>query len=69
MQNYNNKQKQNNIKNISDMNEIIKKRENEKNEIIIQAIELLPLYVWDEKYGFMSKEYYVINELVDELVD
>ena len=69
LQNYNNKQKQNNIKNISDMNEIIKKRENEKNEIIIQAIELLPLYVWDEKYGFMSKEYYVINELVDELVD
>ena len=66
LQNYINTQKQDNITNISDITEIIKKKENDKKEIIIQALELLPLYNWDEKYGFISKEYDVINEAINE---
>jgi len=66
LQNYINTQKQDNITNISDMTEIIKKKENDKKEIIIQALELLPSYNWDEKYGFISKEYDVINESITE---
>jgi hypothetical protein len=70
LQNYLSEQEEINIKNmsdISDMTEIIKKKENDKKEIIIQALELLPSYNWDEKYGFISKEYDVINEAINEL--
>ena len=69
LQNYLSEQEEINIKNMSDMShmtEIIKKRENDKNNVIIQALELLPLYNWDEKYGFISKEYDVINALIDD---
>ena len=49
--------------NILEINDIIKKMENDKNKVITQAIELLPEHNWDENYGFISKEYEVINDI------
>jgi hypothetical protein len=49
--------------NILEMNDIIKKMENDKNKVITQAIELLPEHNWDNNYGFISKEYEVINDI------
>jgi len=61
LQKYIYKQNQENIKNITEMNQIIQHMENDKNKIIAQAIELAPDHNWDERYGFISKEYEVIS--------
>jgi hypothetical protein len=44
------------------MNELLQKKEHLITTILNQAHELLPEYLWHEKYGFISKEYDVINE-------
>jgi len=49
-------------KNICEINLLLQNKQNEKIKIIDQLNDLLPNYTWDEKYGFISKEYDIINE-------
>jgi len=45
-----------------DINEQNNSKDKLINKILLQASELLPSYIWDDKYGFISKEYEVINK-------
>ena len=49
------------------MNELLEKKEHLVTKILSQAYDLLPDYRWDEKYGFISKEYEVVNNNDNDL--
>ena len=55
------KQNSEHIKNLCQMNELMQNKQNEKIKILGQLSDLLPNYTWDDKYGFISIEYEVIN--------
>jgi hypothetical protein len=48
-------------KKLLEINNTLLKIQNEKDKIICQACELIPDYTWNENYGFIHKEYEVIN--------
>jgi hypothetical protein len=48
-------------KKLLEMNNTLLKIQNEKDKLISQVCELIPDYTWNENYGFIHKEYEVIN--------
>ena len=55
------KQQLKNSNQLEELNELLQKKQTEQNKIINQACELMPEYIWDDIYGFISKEYEVVN--------
>lgn len=56
------KNEENYSKQIQELNNLIHTKDSLLNKILSQVSELIPSYTWNDKYGFVSKEYEIIYE-------